>query len=129
MSTVKKYFPHILLGIYAVWCLILGRNPVDRSIWWAENLPVFIPVFFLIITFKKFRFSNWSYFLMFVFFCFHIIGGHYTFEKVPFDAGNRLLSYLNCDFLFPDGRNNFDRVAHFLIGVFAYPIAELFLRK
>jgi putative membrane protein len=33
------------------------------------------------------------------------------------------------DFLFPDGRNNFDRVGHFLVGILAFPIAELFLRK
>jgi len=33
------------------------------------------------------------------------------------------------DFLFSDTRNNFDRVGHFLVGILAYPIAELFLRK
>ena len=32
----------------------------------------------------------------------------------------------NMDFLFPSDRNNFDRVGHFLVGILAYPIAELF---
>lgn len=60
---------------------------------------------------------------------FHTYGGHYTFELAPFDLGNNLLDRLNMDFLFSDTRNNFDRVGHFLVGILAYPIAELFLRK
>ena len=60
---------------------------------------------------------------------FHTYGGHYTFELAPFNLGNKLLGSLNMDFLFPDDRNNFDRVGHFLVGILAFPIAELFLRK
>jgi putative membrane protein len=48
---------------------------------------------------------------------------------VPFDWGNQLLSGLNLDFLFNEGRNNFDRLGHFMVGVFAYPLAELVYRK
>ena len=55
---------------------------------------------------------------------YHTVGGHFTFEKVPFDWGNNLLDKLNLDFLFNEGRNNFDRLGHYMIGVFAYPIAE-----
>lgn len=60
---------------------------------------------------------------------YHTYGGHYTFELAPFELGNRWLSQLNMDFLFPDGRNNFDRLGHFLVGILGFPIAELFLRK
>ncbi|PIE70563.1 MAG: hypothetical protein CSA22_07500 [Deltaproteobacteria bacterium] len=108
---------------------ILAINPYDRAVWWAENLPILIPVIVLISTFNKFRFSNVSYFLITVFFMFHTIGGHYTFERTPFDFFNSLLTHLNLNFLFPEGRNNFDRVGHFLVGILAYPIAELFFRK
>ena len=80
-------------------------------------------------TFKKFRFSNLSYFLMWFFLSIHTIGAHYTFELVPFDFFNNLLSKLNMDFLFPDGRNNFDRFGHFFVGVFAFPLAEFTYRK
>ncbi len=59
----------------------------------------------------------------------HTFGGHYTFERTPFDFFNNLLTHLNLDFLFPEDRNNFDRVGHFLVGILAYPIAELFFRK
>ncbi len=129
MNIIKNYFPHALLSVYLVLFAVLAFNPTDRPTWWAENLPVLITVLILVFTYKKFRFSNTSYFLMALFLCYHTIGGHYTFEKVPFETFNAMINNLNFDFIFPEGRNNFDRIGHFLIGVFAYPIAELVLRK
>ncbi len=124
-----NYLPYFLLAIYTIEFIILAFNPYDRAVWWAENIPVLLAVFLLIFTFNTFRFSNLSYILMTVFFMFHTFGGHYTFERTPFDFFNQLLSHLNLNFLFPEERNNFDRVGHFLIGIIAYPMAELFLRK
>ncbi|MCK5588834.1 MAG: DUF2238 domain-containing protein, partial [Candidatus Pacebacteria bacterium] len=71
MNTLKKYFPHFLLLIYIIEFSFLAIAPFDRAVWWAENLPILIPVILLIITFKKFRFSNLSYFLITFFFMFH----------------------------------------------------------
>ncbi len=121
---VKNNFPFILLGLYLVELVWLGIDPVDRAVWWAENIPVMAAVLVLVLTFKKFRFSNFAYFLMGMFLIYHTVGGHFTFEKVPFDWGNNLLDKLNLDFLFNEGRNNFDRLGHYMIGVFAYPLAE-----
>lgn len=129
MNTLKNNLPYFLLLIYLVEFILLAINPYDRDVWWAENLPVLIPVLILVCTFTIFRFSNLSYLLITLFFMFHTIGGHYTFERTPFDFFNNLLSHLKLDFLFPEGRNNFDRVGHFLVGILAYPIAELFFRK
>ncbi|MCB0471761.1 MAG: DUF2238 domain-containing protein [Flavobacteriaceae bacterium] len=108
---------------------VCAIKPYDRAVWWAENIPVMIPVLLLVVTYWKFRFSTISYFLMWFFLSIHTIGGHYTFELVPFEIGNKLLSYLHLDFLFPDGRNNYDRFGHFFVGVFAYPLAEFTYRK
>lgn len=129
MKKLNEYLPYILLTIYIIEFSILAINPYNRAVWWAENLPVMIPALILVFTFKNFRFSNLSYGLIAFFFMYHTIGGHYTFERVPFDFVNNLLSYLPFDFLLLDGRNNFDRVGHFLVGILAYPLAELFLRK
>ena len=129
MKKINEYLPCLLLMIYLIEFSILAINPYDRAVWWAENLPVLIPVIILIISFKLFRFSNLSYLLIALFFMFHTVGGHYTFERTPFDLFNNLLSRLNLDFLFPSDRNNFDRVGHFLVGILAYPLAELFFRK
>ncbi len=126
---INDNFPYLLLGLYLIEFIFLAINPYDRNVWWAENLPIIIPVTLLVLTFKKFRFSNLSYLLIAIFFMFHTVGGHYTFEKTPFDFFNNLLANLNFDFIFPSGRNNFDRVSHFLVGVLAYPVAELFYRK
>jgi putative membrane protein len=64
-----------------------------------------------------------------IFLMYHTIGGHFTFERVPFTFFDNLLAKLHLDFLFPVGRNNFDRIGHYLVGVFAYPLAEFFYRK
>jgi len=129
MKNIKQYFPQILLVLYLVVFTFSAINPFSRAVWYAEIIPVVIPILILIFTFKKFRFSNLAYFLMWFFLCIHTIGGHYTFELVPFDFFNNLLSKLHLDFLFPDGRNNFDRFGHFFVGVFAYPLAEFTYRK
>ena len=130
MNYKKKYFPHILLGIYLLEFSILAvAPPGGRDVWWMENLPVLIVIFVLVLTNRLYRFSNLAYLLMAFFLMFHTIGGHYSFALTPFEWGNHMLEYLHLDFLFPDGRNNFDRVGHYLVGVFAYPISELALAK
>jgi len=129
MKNLYKQAPVLFLVLYIVLFALCGINPFNRAVWFAENIPVVIPVLLLVFTFKKFRFSNLSYFLMWFFMSLHTIGGHYTFELVPFDFFNELLAKLNLEFLFPNGRNNFDRVGHFFVGVFAYPLAEFTYRK
>ena len=129
MKLLINKLPIIFLCLYIVLFIICAINPYDRAVWWAENIPVMLPVLLLVFTYKKFKFSNVSYFLMWFFMSIHTIGGHFTFELVPFDFGNKLLSYLNMEFLFPEGRNNFDRFGHYFVGVFAYPLAEFTYRK
>jgi len=119
----------LLLLIYLLVFIAMAIHPHDRPTWWAENLPVLIAAALLLVSYPWFQFSNTAYVLMVLFFCFHTVGGHYTFALTPFDWGNRLLDSLNLKFLFPEGRNNFDRLGHFLVGVFAYPVAELAYRK
>ena len=129
MKLLRNKLPIIFLCLYIILFIICAINPYDRAVWWAENIPVMLPVLLLVFTYKKFKFSNVSYFLMWFFMSIHTIGGHFTFELVPFDFGNKLLSYLNMEFLFPEGRNNFDRFGHYFVGVFAYPLAEFTYRK
>lgn len=115
-----RKFPLVLLGIYSAFFIVMGIHPYDRNVWFAEVTPLIIMVFFLVSTFKKFRFSNTSYVMMAVLLFLHTIGAHYTFEKVPFD--------MITDF-FGFERNHFDRIAHFSVGFYAFPIAEYLLRN
>ena len=117
---MKNYFPHALAVIFVVFFILLGISPVSRDVWIAEIIPVVIIFFALVITFKKFRFSNVAYGLLGLWLFWHTVGGHYTFANVPFGWVN--------DFLGSE-RNHFDRVGHFVIGFYAFAMAEWLLRK
>lgn len=117
---MKLKLPHYLLLTYIVFFSILAINPTYRATWWAENIPILLIVLMLTLTYKKFQFSNTSYILMSILIFLHTIGGHYTFEEVPFGFITNLFDFQ---------RNNFDRLAHFTVGFYAYPIAEFIQRK
>nr|WP_206732528.1 DUF2238 domain-containing protein [Halarcobacter anaerophilus] len=72
------------------------------------------------MTYKKFKFSNTSYTLIFIGLFWHTIGAHYTFAEVPFDFITNLFNF---------ERNNFDRIGHIVVGFYAYPVAEFLIRK
>ncbi len=67
----------------------------------------------------RFQFSKTALVFMFIWLFLHTIGAKYTFADVPFDWFNNLIG---------SERNNFDRVAHFSIGFYAYPIAEYLIK-
>lgn len=115
-----KKLPFILLGLYLILFVICAINPYDRSVWRAENIPVLLTVLVLVLTYKKFTFSPFAYFLMSLWIFLHTIWGYYTFERVPFDRFNNFFWF---------ERNMYDRVGHFIIGFYAYPLAELLYKK
>jgi len=116
----KISFPAILLGLYMVWFAVLGIRPYDRSVWVAENTPIVLIVLLLVFTYKRFKFSNTAYFLMSILIFMHTFGGHFTFERVPFDFVSDLFGF---------SRNHYDRVAHFSVGFYAFPLAEILEKK
>ncbi len=110
-----------LFAIYAVLCVAFSFTPFDRSIWFAENLTVWIIVGILLVLYAcKIRFSSVAYFLMFVLIYLHTIGGYYTFARVPFDFVSDLFDF---------ERNHFDRIAHFSVGFYAFAVAEWIYAK
>lgn len=118
---ISRYVPQGLFFLYVVEAAVLGIAPVDRGVWWAENITVWIPVAALLVMYAKgIRFSNTACFLMFLFFAMHTVGGHYTFEHVPMGPVTDFFGFR---------RNHFDRVCHFLVGVFAFPVLEYFERE
>lgn len=124
-----QHLPKILLVLYIILFSILAIEPYDRATWLVENIPVLIAVGILVVWHRSFLFSGTAYILMWAFLSYHTIGGHWSFERVPFAYGNQFLSSLGLDFILPEGRNNFDRVGHFFVGVFAYPIVEFLVRS
>jgi len=115
-----KQYPQLLAILFLITFIALGINPVDRDVWIVEVIPIIITFLILVTTFNKFRFSNYSYTLMALWMFWHTIGGHYTFANVPFDFVTELFDF---------ERNNFDRIGHFIIGFYAFPMTELVVRK
>ncbi len=112
--------PAILLALYLVEFVVLAIRPYDRGVWIAENVPIVFIVVFLVATYRRFRFSNLAYVLMGALLFLHTIGGHYSFERVPFDC---ITNFIGAQ------RNHFDRVAHFTVGFYAFAIAEFIERR
>ncbi|ENM5824795.1 DUF2238 domain-containing protein [Vibrio metoecus] len=94
--------------------------PHSRAVWFAEISPAVLILGGIWWISLRWSFSTTAYVLMFIWLCLHTIGAKYTFAEVPFDWFNSMLG---------STRNHFDRVAHFSIGFYAYPIAEWLIRK
>lgn len=119
-SLLIRYFPHVLALAYALCWTLLAVDPVSRTVWWAENIPLIIVFLLLVSTYRSFRFSNTAYALMAVWLFWHAVGGHYTFANVPFDWVTDIFGFQ---------RNNFDRIGHFSVGFYAFALTELLQRK
>lgn len=92
-------------------------GPYDRSTWWMEVAPVFIALPLLLATYKNFRLTDLMYILIFVHAVILMVGGHYTYARVPLP-----------DFLMGE-RNNYDKLGHFAQGFIpAMVMRELLLR-
>jgi len=113
-------YPKYCLFIYLIVWILLAISPLNRLDWFLENLLPFIFVPLLVLTYKKFRFSNFSYTLLGVFMILHAVGAHYTYSQVPFT--NSLFNILHFQ------RDNYDRLVHFTFGFFMiYPLREFLL--
>ena len=117
---IRNKYPKGLALCYIIFFIALGLNPAFRAVWIAEAIPLVIVFLFLVISYRYFVFSNLAYTLMALWLVLRNIGAHYTFANVPFDWINHLLD---------STRNQFDRFAHFSIGLYAFPVAEFLVRK
>lgn len=115
--------------IVLLWSLVMGLNPLDRSAWLLESVLVWLALLGLALSYRRFPLSRVSYSMITLFLILHIIGSHYTYAEVPYDAwwerltGSTLSAQLDLQ------RNHFDRLVHFLYGLLlAYPIREVFVR-
>ena len=109
----------MLAGV-GVASVLSGIAPASRTVWLTEIFWVWGLVAILLVTFRKFRFSGVAYACFFVWCILQIIGAHWTFEHVPMQWLTEPLGLT---------RNPYDRIAHFMVGWFAFPLAELYWRK
>lgn len=106
---------------FLIFWICFAIHPVNRMNWLVENILVILTAVILTVTYRKFRFSNLSYFLITLLLALHVLGAHYTYGGVPFS--------ISIPGILSPTRNNFDRIVHFSWGLLiTYPMYEFFLR-
>ena len=116
-----KYL-YLMLAVFCAtffWSII---EPKESFTCFLEIFPALLGVLILALTFKRFRFTNFTYFMILLHCIVLFVGGHYTYAEVP------LFDYIRETF--HQTRNNYDKVGHFAQGLIpALIIRELFIRK
>ena len=113
--------PLSLLAIVAVALVVSGIRPNDRLTWLLEVLPVLIAAPLLAATWRRFPLTPLAYWLIGIHALVLILGGHYTYARVP-------LGFWLQD-LFDLSRNHYDRIGHFMQGFGpAIIVRELLIR-
>ena len=110
-----------LLALTALALLLSAIHPHDRATWWLEVGPVLIGVAILIPTRRRFPLTQLLYRLLFIHALILILGGHYTYARVPLGTWMQEL--------FDFSRNHYDRIGHFAQGFIPAILArEVLLR-
>jgi len=112
----------ILLLLSAIALVVSGIGPADRTTWWLEIFPILLAVPVLLVTRNRFPLTPLVYRLIFVHALILMLGGHYTYAKVP-------LGFWMQDW-FGFARNHYDRIGHFAQGFVPAMVArEILLRR
>lgn len=114
--------PLILLTLAAVALIASGIQPYDRTTWVLEVAPILIGVPILIATYRRFPLTPLLYRLLFLHALILMLGGHYTYARVPLGFWVRdLLGF---------ARNHYDRLGHFAQGFVPAILArEVLIRR
>jgi putative membrane protein len=113
--------PAALLAVVAVALVASGLHPYDRLTWFLEVLPVLVAIPLLIATHRGFPLTPLAYWLVAIHSLVLILGGHYTYARVP-------LGFWIQDW-FDFARNHYDRIGHLMQGFGPAIIArELLIR-
>ena len=102
---------HYLLAASFLLVAILvysGLDPYDRATWLLEVLPVIIALPILWFTYRSFPLTTLVYVCIFLHAVVLIIGGTYTYARVP--IGFTIADFLDLE------RNPYDKIGHFFQG-------------
>jgi putative membrane protein len=110
------------LGLLVLVALVVsGIRPYDRTTWVMEVAPIFIAAPVLIATYRRFPLTRLLYVLIALHALILIVGGAYTYARVP--LGYWLQDWLGL------ARNPYDRIGHLMQGITPALVArEIFVR-
>ncbi|UKS28257.1 DUF2238 domain-containing protein [Paenibacillus sp. HWE-109] len=112
----------LMIFLFIIFFGLMAISPTNRPQWLVYNFLLIVVILTLIFTYKWFRFSNFSYLLMLIFFCLHTYAAHYTYEGTPLDQWLQTNFHTN--------RSYYDRIVHFAFGFFFYfPFIEILKLK
>ena len=101
-----------ILVIAAVALVLLlgvsGLRPYDRLTWVLEVFPILVALPILFLTYRRFPLTTLLYALIFVHAIVLMVGGHYTYARVP--IGFAIAKSLGLH------RNPYDKIGHFAQG-------------
>lgn len=101
--------------------LVSGIAPYDRATWWLEVSPVLLAAPVLLASYRRFPLSDLLYWLIALHCLVLILGGAYTYARVP--AGFWVQELLDLS------RNPYDKLGHLMQGLVPTLIArEILLR-
>lgn len=119
--SVSRFHIFLLVTLFGVlvWSAI---KPHDYFTWFLEVLPALLAVGIFAFFYRRFRFTDLVYTIVWLHCIVLMVGGKYTYAEVP------LFDYIGAFFGWT--RNNYDKVGHFMQGFSPALIArEVFIRK
>jgi putative membrane protein len=113
----------IVLATAAAALLVLsGIHPYDRTTWLLEVFPILVAAPVLALTARRFPLTPLAYRLIFLHALVLMVGGHYTYARVPLGFWAQDLLHL--------ARNHYDRLGHFVQGFVPALVArEILVRR
>jgi len=120
-NSVSKFHIILLISLFGVlvWSAI---KPHDSVTWFLEVLPALLAVAILAFFYRRFRFTDLVYTIVWFHCIVLIVGGKYTYAEMPlFDYFKEFFGWT---------RNNYDKLGHFMQGFSPALIArEVFIRQ
>jgi putative membrane protein len=107
---LSNKYPTILLTIVFGFWVWSGIKPHDTRLTWVlETFPFMVALPVMLLTYRKFPLTNLTYTLIAIHAMILMLGGHYSYAKVP-------LGFWMEDW-FGWSRNNYDKIGHFMQGL------------
>ena len=117
----RRWVPVLALAIVAL-LAVTWLKAYDRGTWMMEVAPIFLAAPFLVWSWYRFPLTSLLYVLIAVHCCILIVGGLYTYARVPLGFWIEHVLHMS--------RNPYDKIGHFAQGFVPALIArEVFLRK
>jgi len=112
----------LLVLLFFIGLIASAIKPKEYFTWFLEVFPAILGFVILCATYNKFKFTNFTYWLILLHCYILFLGGHYTYAEVP------LFNWIKE--IADQSRNNYDKVGHFAQGfVPAAIVREIFIRK